>query len=151
MGVPKSVVKFDKDGVKFESSVDWYSFTMKELCRAALRDVGKYVCRTFRQEFYSTFKRHTGRVSKWTQYWVMHKYEKYPKLEVGIKPNGFYGGFQEFGTSSQPRHGLLTSSVEDNVDMIIKIESQYLSALNDDDPESLTSEEDYEGGAEDGS
>ena len=43
MSVPKSVVKFDKDGVKFVSSVDWYDYTLKELCRAALRDVGKFV------------------------------------------------------------------------------------------------------------
>jgi len=149
MSVPKSVVKFDKDGVKFESSVDWYDYTIKELCRAALRDVGKYVCRMFRQEFYSVFKRHSGRVGRFTQYFVMHKYEKYPKVQIGVKPNGFYGGFQEFGTSNQPKYGLLTNSVEDNVDMIVKIESQYLSALNGDSPESLTSDEDYEGGADD--
>ena len=149
MSVPKSVVKFDKDGVKFVSSVDYYDYTLKELCRAALRDVGKFVCRTFRKEFYSTFKRHSGRVGKYTQYWVMHKYGKYPKLQVGVKPNGFYGGFQEFGTSSQPKYGLLTSTVEDNVDMIVKIESQYLSALEKDHPDSLISDSDYEGSGED--
>ena len=33
MSVPKSVVKFDKDGVKFVSSVDYYDYTLKELCR----------------------------------------------------------------------------------------------------------------------
>lgn len=149
MSVPKSVVKFDKDGVKFVSSVDYYDYTLKELCRAALRDVGKFICRTFRQEFYSQFKRHTGRVGRFTQYWVMHKYGKYPKLEVGVKPNGFYGGFQEFGTSSQPKYGLLTKSVEGNIDTIVKIESQYLSALDKDDPDSLISDSDYEGGADD--
>ena len=149
MSVPKSVVKFDKDGVKFVSSVDYYDYTLKELCRAALRDVGKFVCRTFRKEFYAVFKRHSGRVGRFTQYFVMHKYEDYPKVQIGVKPNGFYGGFQEFGTSNQPKYGLLTNSVEDNIDMIVKIESQYLSALNGDNPESLTSDEDYEGGADD--
>lgn len=149
MSVPKSVTKINKDGVQFISSVDYYQYTLKELCRAALRDVGKYVCRTFRQSFYSVFKRRKGYVGKFTQYWVQYKYEKYPKLQVGIKPNAFYGGFQEFGTSKEQKYGLLTSSVQDNVDMIVKIESQYLSALNDDTAESMISESDYEGGADD--
>ena len=39
--------------------------------------------------------------------------------------------------------------MEDNVDMIVKIESQYLSALEKDNPDSLTSDSDYEGGGED--
>lgn len=149
MSVPKSVMKINKDGVQFISSVDYYQYTMKELCRAALRDVGKYVCRTFRQSYYSTFKKHKGYVGKFTQYWVKYKKEEYPSAEIGIKPNAFYGGFQEFGTSKEPRYGLLTSSVEDNIDMIIKIESQYLSALNDDSADGLISEEDYEGGGDD--
>jgi len=148
MSVPKSVTKIDKDGVKFVSSVDYYQYTIKELCRAALRDVGKYVCKTFRQAYYSTFKRHKGNVGKYTQYWVKYKKGDYASAEIGIKPNAFYGGFQEFGTSKEQRYGLLTSSVEDNVDMIIKIESQYLSALEGDNPDSMISEDDYEGGAE---
>lgn len=148
MSVPKSVVKMNKDGIRFESSVDYYQYTIKELCRAALRDVGKYVCRTFRQSYYSVFKRRSGRVGKYTQYWVQYKYEKYPKAQIGIKPNAFYGGFQEFGTSTEPRYNLLTNAVKDNVDTIIKIESQYLSALNS-DADSLIEESDYEGGADD--
>lgn len=149
MSVPKSVVKMDKNGVHFESSVDYYNFTINELCRAALRDVGKFVCRTFRQSYYGIFKRHKGYVGKYTQYWVQYKYEKYPKAQIGIKPNGFYGGFQEFGTSQQPKYGLLTNAVKDNIDMIVKIESQYLSALSTDSAEGMISESDYEGGADD--
>lgn len=49
MSVPKSVVKFDKNGVVYTSSVDRANYTMKELSRAALRDVGKFVCREFRK------------------------------------------------------------------------------------------------------
>lgn len=149
MSVPKLVVKMDKNGVRFESSVDYYQYTIKELCRAALRDVGKYVCRTFRQSYYSVFKRRKGYVGKYTQYWVQYKYEKYPKAQIGIKPNAFYGGFQEFGTSKEPRYGLLTDSVRNNVDTIVKIESQYLSALNGDNADSLIEESDFEGGADD--
>lgn len=149
MSVPKSVTKIDKNGVRFESSVDYYQYTIKELCRAALRDVGKFVCRTFRQNYYATFKKHKGYVGKYTQYWVQYKYEKYPKAQIGIKPNAFYGGFQEFGTSKGPRYGLLTDSVRNNIDTIVQIESQYLSALNNDNADSLIEESDYEGSADD--
>lgn len=150
MSVPPSVTKVNGDGIEFVSNVDRCSYTMKELCRAALRDVGKFVCNRFKKAFYSNFKKYRGRVGRYTQYWVKHKYEKYPYLQVGTKNNGFYGLFQEFGTSKQPKLGLLSSAVEDNIATIIKIESQYLSALeNEAEALSLISEDDYEGNGDD--
>lgn len=149
MSVPPSVTKIKKDGVEFVSSVDRCSYTMKELCRAALRDVGKFVCKRFRQAYYSHFKRKKGSVGRFTQYWVKHKYEKYPSLQVGVKPNAFYGGFQELGSSKTQKLGLLSGAVQDNVAEIIKIESQYLSALEDEEEAlALISDEDYEGNGE---
>lgn len=80
---------------------------------------------------------------------MKYKYEKHPVLQVGIKPNGFYGGFQEFGTSKQPKLGLLSNAVKDNIPTIIEIESQYLSALQDEAKAlKLISEKDYEGSGE---
>ena len=149
MPIPPSVTKITKDGIEFTSSVDRVNYTIRELSRAALRDVGKLVCKRFRQSFYSHFKRLSGRVGKFTQYWVKHKYEDFPSLQVGFKPNAFYGGFQEFGSSTTPKLGLLSSSVQDNISDIIRIESQYLSALEDDASAlALISEDDYEGGGE---
>lgn len=149
MSVPPSVTKVKKDGVEFVSSVDRCSYTMKELCRAALRDVGKFVCKRFRQSYYSHFKRKKGNVGRFTQYWVKHKYEDYPSLQVGIKPNAFYGGFQELGSSKSERLGLLSSAVQDNIEEIVKIESQYLSALEDEaEALSIISDDDYEGNGE---
>lgn len=149
MSVPKSVTKVTKDGIEFTSNVDKVNYTMKELCRAALRDVGKLVCKRFKQSYYASFRKRSGRVGRYTQYFVKHKKEDVPSLEVGLKPNAFYGGFQEVGSSKTKRLGLLTSSVEDNIAEIIKIESQYLSALEDEaEALSLISEEDYEGGDE---
>lgn len=149
MSVPPSVTKIKKDGVEFVSSVDRCSYTMKELCRAALRDVGKFVCKRFRQSYYAHFKRKKGIVGRFTQYWVQHKYEKYPSLQVGVKPNAFYGGFQELGSSKQSKLGLLSNSVYDNIADIISIESQYLSALEDEaEALSLISDDDYEGNGE---
>ena len=43
MSAPKSVVKIEKNGVKCTSSVDFCEYSIKELTRAALRDVGKFV------------------------------------------------------------------------------------------------------------
>lgn len=149
MSVPPSVTKVKKDGVEFVSSVDRCSYTIKELCRAALRDVGKFVCKRFRQSYYSHFKRKKGNVGRFTQYWVKHKYEDYPSLQVGIKPNAFYGGFQELGSSKSERMGLLSSAVQDNIEEIVKIESQYLSALEDEtEVLSIISDDDYEGNGE---
>lgn len=128
MSVPKSVIKINKDGVKYVSNVDRARYTLKELTRAALRDVGKYVCKKFKTSYYSRFKRKTGKVGKFVQYWVRNK-QPTPNLQVGIKANGFYGGFQELGTSKLPKMGLLSRAVENNIAEIVKIESQYLSAL----------------------
>lgn len=143
---PKSVIKFDKNGVRYESKAERACYTIRELTRAALRDVGKFVCRTFRKSYYSHFRRRRGRVGKYTQYWVR---KKEMNLQVGLKPNAFYGGFQEFGSSKTPKLGLLTNAVQDNIAEIIKIESRYLSALEDEAKAlSLAKEEEYGGGDE---
>ena len=41
MPLPKSVVKINKDGVTYTSSVDRTQYTLLELTRAALRDISK--------------------------------------------------------------------------------------------------------------
>ena len=152
MSVPKSVTKIKKDGIEFTSSVDWVQYSIFELTRAALRDVGKFICNRFKQNYYSTFKRRKGRVGRYTQYWVRSnpKYQSEPDLQVGLKPNAFYGGYQEVGSSKTPRLDLLTKTVNDNIGDIIKIESKYLSALNESESavESLINEGEYQGGAE---
>lgn len=149
MAIPKSVTKISKDGnVVYTQSVDRVNYTIRELTRAALRDVGKFVCKQFRISYYARFKRKSGRVGRFTQYWVRHK-QKNIELQVGIKPNAFYGGFQELGSSKTTKHALLTHAVQDNIAQIVEIESQYLSALEDEARAlSLISEEDYEGGAD---
>lgn len=150
MPIPPSVTKIKKDGIEFTSSVDRVQYTIHELARAALRDVGKLICRRFKQKYYQTFKRRQGQVGRFTQYWV-RKNQKVPDLQVGIKPGGFYGGFQEVGTSSQPKLGLLSKTAQESIAEIVEIESKYLSALeNEATALSMISEEEYEGGGDDG-
>ena len=124
MGVPRGVVRITRDGVEFTSNVDRANYTIKELTRAALRDVGRFVCNRTRKQI----KRRTGRVAKNTQYWVR---KRDCDLQVGFKPGGFYGGFQELGTEKQPKIGALYNSVKDNIKTIRDIEGAYLSAIED--------------------
>ena len=124
MAMPKSVVKSTKNGFEFTDNVDRVQYTMKELIRGALRDCGKYICRETRREV----KRRTGKLAKNIQYWVRSR-QPTPNLQVGMKPSGFYGGFQELGTSKQKKIGALESAVKDNIPMVIQIQSKYLSAL----------------------
>ena len=139
MSLPKAV-KITKNGVEFVSNVERLQYTLKELERAALRDVGKLVCKRTKQQI----KRRTGRLAKNTQYWVRSK-QKVPDLQVGFKPGGFYGLYQEIGTSKSPRIGALSNAAEDNISDIIKIESQYLSGIGTEEAESLIKEGDYQG------
>lgn len=140
MSAPKSqtkvLVKDGKTEVKYESNLDATQYYIFELSRAALRDVAKFVTKTFRTAYYSHYTRRTGNAGKATKYKVYSsKSTKYPRVEIGLKTGkvpGFYAYFQEFGTSTGiPRLRLLSKSVEDNVAEIIKIESTYLSGLSD--------------------
>ena len=135
MSVPKSVTKINKNGVTYTSNVDAAQYYIFELNRAALRDVAKFVKRTFRDAYYSHFDKETGKAGRATTSAVLsNKDTKYPRVEIGLKKStvqGVYAYEQEFGPSTTPRLGLLTHAVEDNIPKIIEIESKYLSALND--------------------
>lgn len=150
MSVPKSVVKIKKSGIEYTSNIEKSEYFIFELTRAALRDVGKFVCKKFKEAYYSHFHRLTGNVGKSTKYKVISsKNTKYPRVEVGIKGEGFYGAFQEFGTSKTPKLGLLSKSAKDNIAEIVSIESQYLSALEDEAKAlTLIDEQETEGSAD---
>lgn len=151
MSVPKSVTKVNKNGVTYTSNVDACQYYIHELSRAALRDVGKFVRTKWKEVYYSVFTKHSGDGGKATSYKVIaSKSTIYPRVEVGLqsgKVDGFYAYFQEFGTSKQPRLGLLEGLVEDNVPTIVEIESKYLSALEDEAKAlSLIDESEYSDG-----
>lgn len=139
MSLPKAV-KITKNGVEIISNVDRIQYTLKEFERAALRDVGKLVCKRSRQKI----KRRTGRLAKNTQYWVRSKQEV-PDLQVGFKPGGFYGLYQEIGTNKYPKIGALSDAAESNIKDIIKIEQQYLSAVGTEEAERKLNEGEYSG------
>lgn len=151
MSVPKSVIRINKDGVQYISNVDKCQYTIRELTRAALRDVGKFICRRTNEKA-QTLRgmKHNKRVrgsSSAFQYWAR---KRECDLQVGIKHDTWYGAEQELGSSKIQKKGFLTDTVYDNIPEIIKIESQYLSALEDEATALalIESEEDYKGGAD---
>ena len=152
MSIPKSVVKFKKGNIVYTSSVDRVQYTLRELTRAALRDVGKFVARTcnsaaMKLPGMKKSRRVRGKTSAF-QYWVR---KKEGDLQVGIKHGTWYGEQQELGTRNQPKRGFLRTSVYDNIPTIVEIESKYLSALES-EAEALRlieSEDEYTGGGDD--
>lgn len=154
MSVPKSVVKINKNGVHYTSSVDKASYTIVELTRAALRDAGKYIVRTanssaMKLKGLKKSRRVRGRTSTFL-YDVPWAKAGLPHLEVGVTHGTWYGEQQELGSSNQPKRQILRNSAHDNIAQIIEIESQYLSALEDEAAAlRLISEQEYSGGGED--
>ena len=151
MSVPKSVIRLNKNGVQYVSSVDKARYTIQELTRAALRDVGKFICRRCNDEGMKLkglrkTKRIRGKNSPF-QYWAR---KNECDLQVGIKWNTWYGAAQELGTSKMKKLGILRNTTYGNISEIVKIESQYLSALEDEAKAlALVDEEEYMGGADD--
>jgi hypothetical protein len=153
MAVPKSITKVYKDGKSYlldNRSFERANYTIRELTRAALRDVGKFLCKNIQIAYYQNFDKHDGDAGRAFQYGVMYK-KKNIELQVGVKGKhkGFYGSFEEFGTSKIQRFALITKTVQNNIAEIVRIESLYLSALEDEAKAlSLISEEEYEGNAD---
>ena len=144
MAAPKSVMKINKNGVQFTESVDRANYFITELTRAAMKDVAKYVLRIVRQNVRGiTNKTRRMRYAGMRyQYWVR---KKECDLQLGIEntargaETAWWADQAELGTAGQPKRGFLRAAVYDNIDMIRKIESQYLSAIETED-ESLIDE-----------
>lgn len=151
MAVPRSVTRVSKNGsVKFVSNVNAVEYTLNELIRGALRDVGRFIAKNFRLSFYSHFIYKNGGVARGTGYKVNRRSAT---LQVGIgkywkgKFIGISGIPQEIGNADtgQKKLGLLQKTVMRNIPKIIEIESKYLSELSKDVPNLIgLSEEDYE-------
>lgn len=154
MSVPKSVVKFKGTNVEYTSNVDFACYTIVELSRAAMRDVGKFITRTanskaMKLKGLKKSRRVRGSTSTF-RYKVPWAKTGLPHLEVGVTHGTWYGADQEMGTSKQPKRAILRNSAHDNIAKIIEIESKYLSALEDEARAlSMISEGEYEGGADD--
>lgn len=141
MSVPKSIIKIQRNGnVKFISNVDAVQYTLKELTRGALRDVGKLMRSQYRRTFHLMLHRRSGLAGAALQYWVR---PKEADLQLGLwkdpskKPaKGFWGGFYEIGNSQYniPKMNIMETTVERNISKIIEIEEKYLGELSKEKP-----------------
>lgn len=154
MSTPKSVIKFKGTNVEYTSNVDFACYSIVELTRAAMRDVGKFIVRTANSGA-SKFpglkksRRVRGRSSTFL-YDVPFARSGLPHLDVGVTHGTWYGVEQEMGSSRMPKRSILRNSAYENIAKIVEIESKYLSALEDEARAlSLISEAEYKGGADD--
>jgi len=128
MGLPKPVTKYsNKNGVTYISNVDAAQYTIKELSRAALRDVAKML----RKKIIFKLKKLQGmkknrRIFKSTQYWVR---KREADLQIGFKHGTWYGFDQELGTNKMKKLGVLRDTVFESLREIQQIEAQYLSGI----------------------
>lgn len=154
MSVPKSVIKIKKGTVTYTSDVDFACYSILELSRAAMRDVGKFLARTANAAAsqlpgLKKSRRVRGKTSTFL-YNVPWAKTGLPHLEVGVKHGTWYGEQQELGTSGQPKRQILRNSAYENIAQIAEIESKYLSALKDKAAIlRLIEEKEYSGGGED--
>lgn len=153
MSVPKSVVRFKKGNIEYTSNVDFACYTIVELTRAAMRDVGKFLARkandaAMKLPGLKKSRRVRGKTSTF-RYNVPWAKTGLPHLEVGVTHDTWYGVDQELGSSSQPKRSILKNAAQLNIAEIVEIESKYLSALEDEAHAlSLIDEGEYSGGAD---
>lgn len=135
MGVP-SVVKIKKGNVEYTGKVDIAKYTMRQLTRRALQDVGRYVLWHVRKKVrgINKFTAKGKNIPNRYQMWVLSR-ENY--LQLGIENikqgavSAWWADQAELGTNRQPKRAILHDTVYDNIDKIREIESQYLSYIND--------------------
>lgn len=145
MGVP-SVMKIKKGEAVYESKCDLAQYTIRELTRRALMDVGRYVTYNVRKNLRSLFpftKHH--RAAERYQYWVAKRENELvlgienlkkgaktawwaDQLELDSFANSIGGS--SLGSARSPRRHLLETFVKTHIDKIVEIEIQYLKTIN---------------------
>lgn len=136
MPLPPQATVIKRNGVELTSNVDRANYLITELTRAAMRDVAKYVLRIVRANVrgISNQTRKMRYATTRYQYWIR---KRECDLQLGIEntakgaETAWWADQAELGTGGQPKRGFLRSAVYDNIEMIRKIEAQYLSAIED--------------------
>lgn len=135
-GVP-SDVKITKNGVEYLSRVDLAKYSLRQLTRRAMQDVGRYVLYEVRKQVrgLKPFLRKSKYAANRYQLWVRKKEND---LILGIENtskgavSAWWADQSELGTAGQPKRAILHDTVLQNVDKIVEIEAHYLSYMNDD-------------------
>lgn len=151
MPMPPSVTRVRRGQVEFISNVDRAKYTLRELTRAALRDIGKvltYKIITKVNNRAGGGLRKTKLPKAFFQYWNRNRETD---LVVGIKhgkkgrKTTWYGAQQELGTDGQPKRAILRTTVFENIAVIRQIQAQYLKHIEDEEAALRLIDENAEG------
>ena len=131
MPMPRSITRVNRNGVRFTSSVERAEYTLEELTRAALRDIGKLITFQARNKVRLIAKgsmKRSQRVKNAFQSWNRRRETD---LQVGIKHETWYGVDQELGLDGQPKRDILRKTVFENIGTIQQISAKYLKHIED--------------------
>lgn len=131
MPLPRSVTRINRNGVRFTSSVNRAEYTLTELTRAALRDIGKLLTFKARDKVRDIANRSMKRSQRVKNAWQYWNRRRSVDLIVGIKHDTWYGVDQELGTNGQPKRDILRKTVFENINVIQEIAAQYLKHIED--------------------
>jgi len=136
MPLPRSNMKINKKGLQYTSDIDRASYTIKELSRAALRDVARLIKYEMAKKIRTLpGMRKSRRASKAVGIWL-RSIEGDLQIGMGNTKKGtsgdtWYGIQAELGTKNQPKRGFLRETVYENIGKIREIEARYLSSIED--------------------
>jgi HK97 gp10 family phage protein len=129
MPMPRSVTRVNRNGITYVSNVDRAKYTLRELMRGALRDIGKVLRRRMLDKARKMPGMRRGkRIPNAFQYWNR---AREVDLQVGIKHDTWYGVEQELGTNNQPRRSIVRSTVYENLTEIRNIAGKYIKEIED--------------------
>lgn len=129
MAIPRSVVRVRRNGITYTSNVDRVQFTLRELMRGALRDIGKLLRRRMLDKARKMPGMKRGkRIPNAFQYWNRRRETD---LVIGAKHSTWYAEQQELGTHNQPRRSIIRSTVYENIPEIRKIAGKYIKEIED--------------------
>jgi hypothetical protein len=131
MPLPRSVVRINRNGVKFTSSVERAEYTLEELTRAALRDIGKLVTFKARDKVRAIANHSMKRSQRVKNAFQSWNRRRETDLQVGIKHETWYGVDQELGLDGQPKRDILRKTVFENINVIQEISAKYLKHIED--------------------
>jgi hypothetical protein len=117
--------------VRFTSNVNRAEYTLTELTRAALRDIGKVI--TFKA-IAEVKKIADGKLIVWNKKYKEFQYwnrQRETDLQVGIKHETWFGVDQELGLNGQPKRDILRKAVFENLQTIREIQAKYLKHIED--------------------
>jgi hypothetical protein len=137
MALPRSITRVDRaGGVTFTSSVERANYTIKELTRAALRDVAKVLRKKIIKKVRTLPGMSKSKLPyKSLGYWVRGK-EADLQIGFGNSKKGWSGDVwfaarQELGTKKMKKKGFMRDTIFESIAEIRTIQGQYLSAIED--------------------